>query len=85
MQQDLIKPLKHVDATSVSEAVNLMKKHGQDATMIAGNTDEINWLKNRMRAPKVLVDLKGIDALYGINERNDGSVRIGAMESVSNV
>ena len=79
----MIKPLKHVDAATVKEAVDALREHGEDATLIAGNTDEINWLKNRMRAPQVLVDIKPIESLHGVEERSGGGVRIGALTSVS--
>ncbi|MFB6131157.1 MAG: xanthine dehydrogenase family protein subunit M [Salinigranum sp.] len=85
MQDDMIKPLKHVDVGSVDEAIGLLVKHGEDASLIAGNTDEINWLKNRMRAPKVLVDLKPLGDLSGVQERSDGGVTIGALTKVSDV
>ncbi|WP_435126893.1 FAD binding domain-containing protein [Halobaculum sp. D14] len=85
MQQDMIPPLKHVDATSVDEAVRLLRKHGDDAATIAGNTDEINWMKNRMRMPEVLVDLKPIDELAGIEETSDGGLKIGALTTLSDV
>lgn len=85
MQQDMIPPLKHVDATSVDDAVAKLQKHGSDAATIAGNTDEINWMKNRMRAPEVLVDIKGIDALKGVETTSDGGLRIGALTTLSDV
>jgi len=85
MQDDMIKPLRHVDATSVEEAIAALQEHGRDATLVAGSTDEINWLKNRMRTPKVLVDVKPIEDLHGVEERGDGGVRIGAMTSVNDV
>jgi xanthine dehydrogenase YagS FAD-binding subunit len=85
MQQDLIKPLKHVDASSVEQAIAVLQKHGAEATVIAGNTDEINWLKNRTRAPKVLVDIKPINELHGISSRSNGGLRIGALEKVNAV
>ncbi|SDX95902.1 FAD binding domain-containing protein [Halobellus clavatus] len=85
MQQDMIPPLTHVDATSVDDAVATLQEHGTDAATIAGNTDEINWMKNRMRTPEVLVDLKGIDEMRGIESTSDGGVRIGALTTLSNV
>lgn len=85
MQQDMIPPLEHVDATSVDDAVAKLREHGNDAATIAGNTDEINWIKNRMRTPKVLVDLKGIDELSGIEETDGGGLRIGALTTLSDV
>jgi len=85
MQQDMIPPLRHVDVTSVDEAVSALREHGQDAATIAGNTDEINWMKNRMRTPEVLVDLKGIEELSGVEETAGGGLRIGALTTLSDV
>ncbi len=85
MQQDMIAPVEHIDANSVDHAISVLEEYGQRATIIAGNTDEMEWMKNRMRAPEVVVDLKEIDDLYGISERSGGGLRIGAMETVSAV
>ncbi|MFP4591351.1 MAG: FAD binding domain-containing protein [Halobacteriales archaeon] len=85
MQDDMIRPLKHVDAGSVDEAIDLLDEHGQDATVIAGATDEINWMKNRMRSPEVLVDIKHLDELKGVTERDDGGLEIGALSTLATV
>lgn len=85
MQQDMIQPLEHVDATSVGHAISVLQEHGRDATIIAGNTDEMEWLKDRKRAPEVVVDLKPIDDLHGVSETDDGGLRIGALETLSTV
>lgn len=85
MQQDMIQPLEHIDATSVDQAISVLQDHGRDATIIAGNTDEMEWMKDRERAPEVVVDLKPIEALHGIEETDDGGLRIGALETLSAV
>ena len=85
MQQDMIPPLTHVDAESVDDAVAKLREHGTDAATIAGNTDEINWMKNRMRTPEVLVDIKGIDELSGVETTSDGGLRIGALTTLTEV
>jgi len=85
MQQDMIPPLEHVDVESVDDAVAALREHGSDAATIAGNTDEINWMKNRMRTPEVLVDIKGIDELSGVETTGDGGLRIGALTTLSEV
>lgn len=83
MQQDMIQPLEHVDAKSADHAISVLNEHGRDAAVIAGNTDEINWMKNRTRAPEVLVDLKPLDELKGVRKRGDGGVNIGALTTVA--
>lgn len=85
MQQDMIQPLEHIDANSVDHAISVLQEHGETATVIAGNTDEMEWMKNRTRAPQVVVDLKSIDDLHGISDRSGGGLRIGALETVASV
>jgi xanthine dehydrogenase YagS FAD-binding subunit len=85
MQQDMIRPLEHVDARSVDHAISVLQEHGEDATIIAGNTDEMEWMKNRDRAPEVVVDIKPIDALSDMSERDDGGLDIGALLTVNEV
>lgn len=85
MQDDMIRPLQHIDANSIDHAISLLKEHGREATIIAGNTDEINWLKNRSRAPKVLIDLKPLGELRGFSRTIGGGLAIGPLESVTSV
>lgn len=85
MQDDMIPPHRHVDAQSVSDAISILDEYGRRATIIAGGTDEIEWLKNRSRDPEVVVDLKEIDELHGISERDDGGLRIGANTRLSEI
>ncbi len=57
---DLLQP------TSAAEAQKLLEKHKDDAWVMAGGLDSFDWLKDRIKKPKVLVDLSGIDELRGI-------------------
>ena len=51
---------------------------------MAGGLDSFDWLKDRIKKPKVLVDLSGIDELKGIRATNDG-VEIGAMTTLAEI
>lgn len=85
MQDDMIPRHRHVDVDSVSDAISVLQEHGRDARVISGNTELADWMKNRIKTPRVVVDLKGIDELHGIDERDDGGLRIGAMATLSEV
>jgi len=69
---------------SVADAQKLMQQHGSDALVLAGGLDSMDWLKDRIRKPKVVVDLGGIAELRGIRETSDG-VQIGAMTTLTEV
>ena len=52
---------------SVAEAVQILAGEGPQAILIAGGTDLLPNMKRRHQTPKVLVSLKGIDALKKSN------------------
>ena len=66
----------HVPADP-EEAVSLLANLGEDAKAIAGGQSLVPLLALRLAAPRHLVDLRRLDGLRDIEER-DGSVRIGA-------
>src|SRR6267142_2957561 len=70
--------------TSVEAAQQLLAKYGEDALILAGGMDSFDWLKDRIKRPKVVVDLGGVDELNGVRELTDG-IEIGAMTTLSTV
>jgi aerobic carbon-monoxide dehydrogenase medium subunit len=73
--------LPHVDyeaPKTVSEAVELLAKHGDEASVLAGGQSLIPLLALRLAYPTVLIDINGIDELSGMSAV-DGWVTIGAM------
>ena len=76
---DLLQP------NSVAEAQKLLEQHGQDAWVLAGGLDSFDWLKDRIKKPKVVVDLSGVGELKGIRPTADGGVEIGAMTTLTEV
>jgi xanthine dehydrogenase YagS FAD-binding subunit len=51
---------------------------------MAGGLDSFDWLKDRIKKPKVLVDLSGVDELKGIRVSANG-VEIGAMTTLTEI
>ncbi len=64
--------------TTVSEAVNLLQQHGDDAKLLAGGQSLIPAMRFRLALPGVLIDLNGIAGLEYVREEN-GYLAIGAM------
>jgi carbon-monoxide dehydrogenase medium subunit len=64
--------------SSLSEAIDLLKKGGEGAKIIAGGQSFIPLLKLRLAAPTLLVDIGRIPGLEYIRE-SDGFLRIGAL------
>jgi xanthine dehydrogenase YagS FAD-binding subunit len=69
---------------TTADALKLLQQHGEDAWVMAGGLDSFDWLKDRIKKPKVVVDLSGIEELKGIRITGDG-IEIGAMTTLTEV
>ncbi len=67
----------YVRPSSVDEAVALLKKHGDEAKVLAGGHSLIPAMKLRLARPSVVVDIGRIAALSYIRE-TAGAIAIGA-------
>jgi xanthine dehydrogenase YagS FAD-binding subunit len=70
--------------SSIGDAQKLLLQFGPDAWVMAGGLDSFDWLKDRIKKPKALVDLSGIEELRGIRTTGDG-IEIGSMTTLSEV
>jgi aerobic carbon-monoxide dehydrogenase medium subunit len=71
-------PVDYEAPKTVSEAVDLLAEHQDDASVLAGGQSLIPLLALRLAHPAVLIDINGIDELSGVS-RTNGWVAIGAM------
>src|SRR5258708_36142344 len=76
--RDVMPAFELFQPTSIADAQRLLEQYREDAWIMAGGLDSFDWLKDRIKKPKVLVDLSGIAELKGIRVTTDG-VEIGAM------
>ena len=63
---------------SLAEAIRLLDEGGEDAKLLAGGHSLIPLMKLRLAAPSLLVDLRRVDGLRGI-QRANGGWRFGSM------
>jgi carbon-monoxide dehydrogenase medium subunit len=68
----------YVAPESLDEALSALRDGGEDAKVLAGGHSLLPLMKLRLSAPSLLVDLRRVPGLAGI-ERADGGWRIGAM------
>ncbi|MDP6963303.1 MAG: FAD binding domain-containing protein, partial [Planctomycetota bacterium] len=74
---------KVLNPTTIKDAITACENH-PNARFVAGGTDINPNLKHRLLEPDFLIALNSIPEMFGIEHSKDG-VRIGAMESLSNV
>jgi xanthine dehydrogenase YagS FAD-binding subunit len=66
------------------DVMRLLGQYRDDAWVMAGGLDTFDWLKDRIKRPKVVVDLSQVKELSGIRE-SGGGLEIGATTTLSEV
>ena len=82
--RDVMPAFELVQPTSVDDAMALLDQHGTDAWVFAGGLDSLDWFKDRVKTPKVVVSLSAVDELKQIRSNQDG-LEIGAMATLIDV
>src|SRR5882724_8757404 len=82
--RDVMPVFELYQPASIDDAIKLLDKNGTDALVLAGGLDSMDWLKDRLKRPKVVVDLGQIKELRGVKEAN-GGLEIGAMTPLTEV
>ena len=82
--RDVMPAFELLQPSSIADAQKLLERHGRDAWVLAGGMDSFDWLKDRIKKPKIVVDLSGIAELKGIRATSDG-IEIGAMTTLTEI
>ena len=69
---------------SVNDAVGVLNRHGADAWVMAGGMDTFDWLKDRIKKPRVVVDLSMVNEMRGIKDAG-GGLEIGATTTLTTI
>jgi 4-hydroxybenzoyl-CoA reductase subunit beta len=67
---------------STDEAIGYLEKHAANIRVLAGGTDLIPSMRQKLFEPEYVLDLRAIAALRGINPQSDASVEIGALTTL---
>jgi xanthine dehydrogenase YagS FAD-binding subunit len=81
-----MKTFAHFNAMTVEEAVSLLRRYGEKASVVAGGTDLLGKMKDRILPtyPEALVNLKTIPGLDFIREEG-GVLKIGALTRLEDI
>ena len=71
-------PFDYEAPDNLDEAIRMLHENGEDAKLLAGGHSLLPLMKLRIARPSVLIDLRRIPGLHGIEQRN-GGWRIGPM------
>ncbi len=82
--RDVMPAFELFQPTSVDDTLSLLDRYRSDAWVMAGGLDSFDWLKDRIKRPKVVVDLSGVEELSGVRAVGDG-LEIGATTTLTEV
>ncbi len=70
---------------TLDEAIGLMAKHDGDIKVVAGGTDLLPSMKQKLFTPAYVLDLRGIAELRGIRSAAGNGLEIGALTALTTV
>jgi xanthine dehydrogenase YagS FAD-binding subunit len=82
--RDVIAAFELFQPATIDDAVRLLDAHREDALVLAGGLDSMDWLKDRLKRPRYVVDLSQVKELRGIRDAG-GGLEIGAMTPLTEV
>src|SRR5665213_1708607 len=84
MHRDVMPHFELYQPSTVADAVALAQRFGSGAWFLAGGNDSLDWFKDRNKRPAAVIEIAGIQSLYGIRETAEG-VEIGALTKLVDI
>jgi 4-hydroxybenzoyl-CoA reductase subunit beta len=78
-------PFRLLRPHSVEEAIDHLAKHGANVRVLAGGTDLIPSMRQKLFEPEYILDLHAIANLREIKPASDGRVEIGALTTLRTI
>ncbi len=79
-----MRPFEYVRPTTVGEATDLLREHGDDALVVAGGTAAIVMMTLGVLRPDYVVDVGGVAELRG-SRSDDAGLHLGALTTVRSI
>ena len=68
---------------TIAEAVAFLSKHGPEVRILAGGTDLIPSMQQKLFEPEYVVEIRHIAEMTGIRERQGNGIEIGALTTLT--
>jgi xanthine dehydrogenase YagS FAD-binding subunit len=82
--RDVVPAFELFQPASIEDAQALLVRYGADGWVLAGGQDSYDWLADRIKRPKAVVDLSRIKELKAVRTTGTG-LEIGAMATLTEV
>lgn len=75
----MLREFEYLRPATLQEACSLRLRYGEDAKIMAGGTDLLVKMRQRVENPKTIIDIKGISGLDQIHYEANRRLRVGAL------
>jgi len=82
--RDIMPAFELFQPATIEDTLGLLDRYRDDAWVMAGGLDSFDWIKDRIKKPKVVVELSQVNELRGIRPWN-GGLEIGATTTLTEV
>lgn len=76
---------EYLQPTTLEEAISLLRTHGEQAKVLAGGTDLIVRMRQRLLKPQYVISIGEIPVLSGISLDAKGNLKIGALTTIRTI
>jgi carbon-monoxide dehydrogenase medium subunit len=80
-----MRDFEYVRTMTLKETINLLIEYDGKVQILAGGTDVLVKLKQRKIAPALLIDIKGLQGLTGIEYNSEKGMKIGALTLIRDI
>jgi xanthine dehydrogenase YagS FAD-binding subunit len=81
---DTIEAFELFQPASLEDALALRRRYGKVSWAFAGGLDSLDWFKDRIKRPEVVIDLGGVAEMKGVRESGD-DLEIGALTTLTEI
>lgn len=78
-------PFNYLTPNTSEELIGMLAEYGDRARVLAGGTDLINWIAEKIVTPEVVIDLNGLESVQGISYEAGRGLRIGAAVKIEDI
>lgn len=71
-----VEPFSYLRPSGLREFEGLLARHGQDASILAGGTDLLVLVKEKVLSPRVIIDIGHLKELQGVSASGSGGLTI---------
>jgi carbon-monoxide dehydrogenase medium subunit len=80
-----MKPFRYVEPATLAEASALLLQHAGQASLLAGGTDLLVEIKEQLRSPEIVINIKNLPELRGLEFDPARGLFIGAMATARSI